>query len=148
MKPLAISHDTMARPVPASTASIVERVRAGIAADIEEIPTLAELASTAKMSRYTFSRHFRKHIGTGVREYVRQLRLARACELLANSSRSITRTAIDCGFYDLSHFDRVFARHFGITPREFRQRYTRHAVHARRVPPAATRHGRVRGLHG
>ena len=108
-----------------SLATAVERIRAGIAAETDEIPTLRELASMAQMSRYQLSRHFRKETGTGVRDYVRRLRLARACELLVNSKQSITETAIDCGFYDLSHFDHVFSRQFGITPREFRRRYAK-----------------------
>ena len=106
-------------PRPA-TAAAIERIRARIAADIDDIPTLAELAASASMSRYQLSRKFRKHVGTCLRDYVRNLRLERACQLLVKSRQSLTVIAVECGFYDLSHFDRVFRRRFGITPREFR----------------------------
>jgi AraC family transcriptional regulator len=110
-----------------ASAAAVERIRAGIASDVAAIPTLAELASTARMSRYQLSRMFRKHVGTCLRDYVRDVRLERACALLATSRQSITTTAIECGFYDLSHFDRIFRRRFGMTPREFRARHAREA---------------------
>lgn len=106
-----------------STAATIEHIRARIAADVADIPTLAELASKATMSRYQLSRMFRKHVGTCLRDYVRDRRLERACDLLAASTQSITATAIECGFYDLSHFDRIFRRRFGMTPREFRARH-------------------------
>lgn len=108
-----------------STAATIERIRASVAANIDEIPTLAELASNAGMSRYRLSRMFRKHVGTCLRDYVRNLRLECARQLLAASRQSITATALECGFYDLSHFDRVFRRHFGVTPREFRARHAK-----------------------
>jgi AraC-like DNA-binding protein len=106
-------------------AAAIDRIRAGIAADIEAIPTLSELASTARMSRYQLSRMFRKHVGLSLRDYVRNVRLERACALLLSSRHSITATALECGFYDLSHFDKAFRRRFGMTPREFRRRYAR-----------------------
>lgn len=110
-----------------ATSAAIEQIRADIASDVADIPSLAELASTARMSRYQLSRMFRKHVGTCLRDYVRDVRLERACELLARSRQSITTTAIECGFYDLSHFDRIFRRRFGMTPREFRARHARDA---------------------
>jgi AraC family transcriptional regulator len=129
-----------------STAAAVDGIRARIAANIDQIPRLADLAVSAKMSRYQLSRMFRKHVGLCLREYVMSLRLDRACDLLATSSQSITTTAMDCGFYDLSHFDRMFRRRFGMTPRAFRRWYARQRSAgattgesaALRPPPAAS----------
>jgi transcriptional regulator GlxA family with amidase domain len=92
--------------------------------NIEEIPSLTELAEAVGMDRFRLSRTFRKCVGMSLRAYVRELRLKRACELLAISPYSITTTSFECGFYDLPHFDRVFRRCFGITPSQYRQRHT------------------------
>jgi AraC-like DNA-binding protein len=112
-------------------------IRAAIAADLEDIPTLMELAAAAKTSRYRLSREFRKHVGVCLRDYVRIQRLERACTLLVTSERSLTTIALDCGFYDLAHFDKIFRRRFGVTPGEYQRRYVRR----RRLARTRARHG-------
>jgi AraC-like DNA-binding protein len=118
-----------------SFAPTIQRIRAAIAADLEEVPTLLELAAAAKTSRYRLSREFRKHVGVCLRDYVRIQRLERACTLLVTSERSLTTIALDCGFYDLAHFDKIFRRRFGVTPGEYQRRY------GQRRRLARTRHG-------
>ena len=120
-----------------SFAPTIQRIRAAIAADLEEIPTLMELAAAAKTSRYRLSREFRKHVGVCLRDYVRIQRLERACTLLVTSERSLTTIALDCGFYDLAHFDKIFRRRFGVTPGEYQRRYGQR----RRLGRTRARHG-------
>jgi transcriptional regulator GlxA family with amidase domain len=108
-----------------SAARRIERIRLELAANIEQIPAFAELASLAGMSRSQLSRNFHRFVGASLRAYVLDLRLKRACELLTDSTQSITATSVECGFYDASHFDRVFRRRFGITPGQFRRRYVK-----------------------
>jgi len=51
-----------------------------------------------------------------------QLRIGRACRLLAESELSVTEIALACGFANLSNFNRQFARLKQTTPREYRRR--------------------------
>lgn len=57
-------------------------------------------------------------------DFVTEQRLLKAKRLLTSPgpyARTITSVALDCGFSDLSYFNRVFRRHFGVTPTEFRE---------------------------
>jgi AraC family transcriptional regulator len=57
-----------------------------------------------------------------LRAYVTSRRLRLASDLLQNSQCSITVVAVDCGFYDLPHFDKAFRKTLGVSPQEFRRR--------------------------
>ena len=85
--------------------------------------TLGELAAMAAMSRSHFSHTFRDVFGQPLRDYVRDLRLDQAHRLVLGSASSLTDIAIEAGFYDLPHFDKVFRRRIGLSPREYRSRY-------------------------
>ena len=61
--------------------------------------------------------------GVRVGRYLREQRLLRAYQLLTGpfaGGRSITAIAYECGFNDLSYFNRSFRRRFGLTPTEAR----------------------------
>jgi AraC family transcriptional regulator len=84
--------------------------------------------SLQSLSEYTglhpvyLSNQFSRYFGVGFGEYIRRLKLDKACHLLANSKLSITSIAYDCGFSDQSHFIRAFRQAHGITPLKFRNR--------------------------
>jgi AraC family transcriptional activator of pyochelin receptor len=102
--------------------SKIARILRVLATNIEEVPSLDDLAEAVGMSRFQLSRTFHKVVGMSIRDYVRDLRLKRACALLTTARHSITNIALQCGFYDSSHFAKAFRRRFGITPSEFRHR--------------------------
>jgi AraC family transcriptional regulator len=64
-----------------------------------------------------FHRHYRRTIG----EYLRDLRLEHVRRELATSNAPLAEVAASAGFFDQSHFSRVFKRHTGLTPTEFRR---------------------------
>lgn len=82
--------------------------------------SLDRLARDAGMSRYHFLRVFRRATGTTPRQYLIQARFRRAAAQLATSREPITSVALDCGFGDLSTFNRRFRAVFGVSPRRFR----------------------------
>jgi AraC-like DNA-binding protein len=62
--------------------------------------------------------------GRSFLDFVTEQRLLKARQLLTGHGRealSITTVALDCGYSDPSYFNRVFRRHFGVTPTEFRE---------------------------
>jgi AraC-like DNA-binding protein len=60
------------------------------------------------------------HSGRTFPAFVNQLRVGRACRLLAENEHKIIDIALACGFTNLSNFNRQFRRMKRITPREFR----------------------------
>jgi AraC-like DNA-binding protein len=100
----------------------IGRVVAFIGEHYGERLSLNDVANLAAMSRWHFCRIFRTMTGQSFSHYVRELRLARARELLTTSGLSLTEIALEVGFYDLPHFDKVFRRRFGISPTEFLRR--------------------------
>jgi AraC-like DNA-binding protein/NAD(P)H-dependent FMN reductase len=83
---------------------------------------LNDVASEACMSRYHFSRTFKRETGTRFIDFLTTVRLAEACSLLARTNQSITTISFAVGYRDLSHFERTFKKEFGHPPSEYRER--------------------------
>ncbi len=86
--------------------------------------TLEQLAGMAHMSRRSFQRIFRTIIGDSPINYLLQLRLSRAKELLQNRTMSITQVAFDTGFQDSNYFSRKFRQIYSMSPRQYRKQVT------------------------
>jgi len=82
---------------------------------------LEYLATFSGVHAAHLSRQFKKATGFTVGEYMRQIRIKKACALLKNTSNNILSIAIDCGFSDQSHFTQVFVKTTGITPSKYRK---------------------------
>lgn len=81
------------------------------------LPALLELTG---MSRATFSRQFQLHAGRSFSTFLNQVRLQAVCRALRDSNEPITSIALDNGFNQLSFFNRLFRREFGINPSDYR----------------------------
>ena len=92
-----------------------------LASDLSVVPELAALAFVAGVHRVHVARAFRDHLGCTVGDYVRRLRVRRACELLTATAAPLTEVAIEAGFFDQSHMTRVLKRFLGITPAALRR---------------------------
>jgi AraC-like DNA-binding protein len=100
--------------------------------------TNRQLAKLAHLSVRAFERKFRACFHITPQKYLRKLRMRMASRTLVYTRESIADVAVGCGFSDQSHFTREFRRHFGRTPRGYREYYTRGAVDAAPVTnPAA-----------
>lgn len=84
---------------------------------------LPELASLAGMSSSAFSRFFKLHTGRNISEYIIDLRLGYAARMLVDTAKSISKIGFDCGFNNLSNFNRIFKKKKGCSPSEFRESY-------------------------
>lgn len=84
---------------------------------------LPELASLAGMSCSAFSRFFKLHTGRNISEYIIDLRLGYAARMLVDTAKSISEIGFDCGFNNLSNFNRIFKKKKGCSPSEFRESY-------------------------
>ena len=85
--------------------------------------TLKELSKDLAINPSYLSREFSKHFDNlSFGDYIRKLRIERAIELMNNPSYSLTDIGYLTGFSDQSHFTRIFKRHSGISPSEYRKK--------------------------
>ncbi len=82
---------------------------------------VADVAGAVGVHPVHLARVFRLHYGIPVGAYLRSLRLTWAAGMLTDSQEGIAQIALQAGFFDQSHFTRVFKRQFGLTPLAYRQ---------------------------
>jgi AraC-like DNA-binding protein len=100
--------------------------------------TNRQLARLAHMSVRAFERKFHSTFHVTPQKYLRKLQMRMASRALVYTRQALADVASGCGFSDQSHFTRAFRRHFGRTPREYREHYARGEDDAAPVPnPAA-----------
>jgi AraC family transcriptional regulator len=98
----------------------VTRVLRSIEAAPETPHELSEMAAMARLSPYHFLRCFDELTGTTPRQYLLRMRLRRAAIRLKEESTKVLDIALDCGFRDVSNFNRAFRNEFGESPRSYR----------------------------
>jgi len=94
----------------------VERVRTVLQERMSEAPTLEELGRLVGCSQFYLSRLFSEGTGTTIQQYLRQIRLERAAELLRTGRCNVTEAALEVGYNSLSHFSTAFREMFGCCP--------------------------------
>jgi len=85
---------------------------------------LDETAKRACLSKYHFCRVFKILTGQTVIEYVNNIRIEKAKELLRKTFFSITEICFEVGFTNLSSFNRTFKKMAGVAPTEYRKIHT------------------------
>ena len=85
--------------------------------------TLDSVAAALFISGPQLSRLFPKVLGRSFQEYVRSLRISRACELLRNTLLTNEEIVTRCGWKDIPSFYRVFKSVMGTTPYQYRMSY-------------------------
>ena len=89
----------------------------------KETIRLEELANLVGMSPSALSRFFKLRSGKTVSEYIIDIRLGHATRLLVNTTNSISEICYECGFNNLSNFNRIFKKRKDCSPKEFRENY-------------------------
>jgi AraC family transcriptional regulator len=104
---------------PGAVARVTQVVRM-----IERYPdgahALTNLAREARLSPYHFLRIFEQLTGVTPHQYLLRVRLRRAAIRLSTEPTKILDIALDCGFGDVSNFNRTFRAEFGVNPRAYR----------------------------
>ena len=91
-----------------------------MAANIEELIDMDELAHYAGLSRRQLERLFLKHLQCSPSKYYLKLRLLRARQLLKQSDLPMIEISTACGFVSTSHFSKCYREQMGVPPREER----------------------------
>lgn len=89
---------------------------------------LQSLADLIGMTPTAFSRFFKLRTGRTISDYIIDLRLGYASRLLADSTMSIVEICYECGFNNVSNFNRIFKRKKGCSPKVFRENYRKNKI--------------------
>ena len=84
--------------------------------------SIDEIAAVCNFSSSHFMKYFKKVMGRSFVDYLNDYRLSMASRLLLSSTDSILEIATDCGYENLSYFNRLFKKKYGITPSAYRNR--------------------------
>jgi len=82
--------------------------------------SMAEVCARFRMPESRFSRFFRRATGNTFTDFVNLVRVNRACQLLMETDRQVTRICYEVGFNNVANFNRRFREIKGMTPSEFR----------------------------
>lgn len=82
--------------------------------------TIEEIASHCLYSKSYFMKFFKETMGMGFIAYLNDYRLEIAAKMLLESSDNVLEIAEQCGFDNLSYFNRCFKRKYGVTPGKYR----------------------------
>lgn len=86
--------------------------------------TLSEVSKLANMTEVSFSRFFKARTGITFMDSLLEMRLGHASRLLIDTTQSVAEVAYNCGFNNISNFNRLFKKKKGCTPKEFRENYS------------------------
>jgi AraC-like DNA-binding protein len=86
--------------------------------------SLNEVSKLVNMTDVSFSRFFKTRTGITFMDSLLELRLGHASRLLIDTTQSISEVAYNCGFNNISNFNRIFKKKKGCTPKEFRESYS------------------------
>ena len=118
---LASSHYSHAE-VPV-TSRRIKKLKDYIDAHFNEEIRIEVLADMVGMTPNALSRFFKQRTNRSISNYINEVRLGHATNMLADSTMSIAEISYRCGFNTISNFNRIFKNVKEITPKEFRESY-------------------------
>jgi AraC-like DNA-binding protein len=105
---------------PAAIGRVTQIVR-GMEGSFDAAQSVDSMARQAGLSPYHFLRTFQGITGVTPHQYLLRMRLRRAAVRIASERAKILDIALDCGFGDVSNFNRAFRAEFGVSPRIYRR---------------------------
>jgi len=99
----------------------VEKVMEYININFDKQISLAEVSRIANMTEVSFSRFFKSRTGISFTDSLTEIRLGHASRKLIDTTESVAEVAYNCGFNNISNFNRIFKKKKGCTPKEFRE---------------------------
>lgn len=118
-----LSNSSFANVQPASDSRRVAKINSYINQNYQEQIRLETLAKLVGMTPPAFSRFFKIRTGMNLTEYITDIRLGVATRMLVDSTKSVSEICYECGFNNISNFNRIFKKRKNLTPKEFREMY-------------------------
>ncbi|MBQ9778466.1 MAG: PocR ligand-binding domain-containing protein [Clostridia bacterium] len=108
---------------PASEESIAQMIEEYIRQNYSERITLSALALYLHCSTVTLTENFKREYGTTIMQYVNDVRMAAAEELLISTECSVGAVAEQCGFASIEYFSKCFKKKHKISPIAYRREH-------------------------
>lgn len=123
-----LSSSSFASLKPTVDSRRVQKVQDYINLRYKEDIRLSDLAALVGMTPTAFSRFFKLRTGRSISEYVIDIRLGHATRQLVDSTTSVAEICYECGFNNVSNFNRIFKKKKGASPKMFREIYQHHKI--------------------
>lgn len=101
----------------------IRRIEDFLEVNLARNPSISDLASECGLSPSYFAEAFKRTVGVSPHQWLLKRRIERAKGMLCDTEASLASIALECGFFDQSHFSRVFARLENCGPGEWRRYY-------------------------
>ena len=111
----------------------VERIISYIDANFETQIRLQDLAEQENLSPTHFSHLFTSLFGVTFQNYVNIKRMEQCIRLMPNKEKTLLEISYESGFSDPKYMNRMFLKHYGVTPKEYRRRLGNEQVEIRQV---------------
>jgi AraC-like DNA-binding protein len=98
----------------------VKKIRSLLQENFAEKWTLNDFAAQLDFHPVYLNKLFKQYFGKTIHHYLEELRIERVCDKLKHTNDPMTDIAFECGFNDASHLSKVFVKHKGIRPTEYK----------------------------
>jgi AraC-like DNA-binding protein len=116
---LASRENSIYQSINSADAERLLQIRNELLKDLSVPPVLSELAQIAVMSETKMKQLFRQTFGDTIYNYYQRARMEEAAFMLKQGRRSVAEAGYELGFSNLSHFSRVFQKHYGLNPKRY-----------------------------
>lgn len=99
----------------------VQLAKEYIANNISQNLSVKDVADYVHLSPEYFTKLFKKEVGQNIKNYILQVKVDVAKDLLGNPNIPISIVALDLGYSNFSHFTQMFKKFEGITPTDYRK---------------------------
>jgi AraC-like DNA-binding protein len=93
-------------------------------ANFHKLISLKDISKLVSMTEVSFSRFIKKRTGNTFIDSLNEIRLGHATKMLIETTHSIAEISYNCGFNNISNFNRCFKKKKQCTPKEFRENYS------------------------
>lgn len=101
---------------------VIAKINSYIHSHLKEDLSMNVLSELAHFNPSYLSRLYKKKMGISISDYIAQVRLKKACALLAETDKKVSDIAAETGFASAGYFSSSFGKEYGVTPLEYRLR--------------------------
>ncbi|WP_421826833.1 AraC family transcriptional regulator [Larkinella sp.] len=101
----------------------LNKVHAYIMNNFKSSIRLIDAADIASMSPTAFSRYFKQRMQKPFSQFINELKVGYACKLLMLHKFSIQQICFECGFQNVSNFNKQFKSFTGLSPKQFQLKH-------------------------